>query len=272
MNLNESINILPTLIHKLAIRFPPFRRLVAERFRNDPNLMPGSIKPFLLLGLIRKLPCPPNRTLVFVIDAVDQCGDAFTRPGILRALTLAAAHAPWLKIIITSRPEVDIRHFFDSLVGSSHTRYDLATDKEALSDLQSLALSRFMSVESKQSVPRGWPDMSLFDQVISRAAGLFIFIETITRALAQCKSPPNEYLKAMLKDLEGTGLTSLYGLYSSILKTQIVHSAAEFRRMIGVILVAAPHRPLRDETIAELAGVSPDLVTIWVTDLDPLLY
>ena len=271
-NLNDPRNILPTLIYKLAIIFPPFRRLVAEHLRDNPNLIPGSMKPFLLLGLIRKLPCPPKRTLVFVIDALDECGDAFTRPGILRALTLAAAHAPWLKIIITSRPEVDIRHFFDSLVGSSHTQCDLATDKEALSDLQIFASIRFELVESRQSLPRGWPDSSLLGQVTSRATGLFIFIETITRAIAQCKPLPNEYLTAMLTDLEGTGLTSLYGLYSSILKAQIVHSIAGFRQMIGVVLLTAPHRPLRDETIAELAGVNPDLVTMWVTDLDPLLY
>ena len=271
-NLNEPKNILPTLIHKLAIVFPPFRRLVAEHLRDNPNLMPGSMKPFLLLGLIRKVPCPPKRTLVFVIDAINECGDAFTRPGILRALTLATVHAPWLKVIITSRPEVDIRHVFDTLVGSSPIRYDLAADNEAPSDLRSFALIRFGLVESEQSPSRGWPDSSLFHQVISRAAGLFIFIETIARALARCNLPRDEYLKATLTNSEGTGLIFLYGLYSSILKARIVHSIAEFRRMIGVILAAAPLCLLPDETVAELAGVSPDLVTIWVTDLDPLLY
>ena len=270
--LNEPGNILPTLIHKLAILFPPFRRLIAECLRDNPNLIPGSMKPFLLLALISKLPCAPKRNLVFVIDGLDECGDSHTRPGILRALTCAAADSPWLKIIITSRPEVDIHHFFDSLAGSSHKRCDLAADKEASSDLRTFASMRFELVESKQSLSRGWPDSSLFSQVISQAGGLFIFIEAITRALAQCKPPPNEYLRATLKDLTSTGMTSLYGLYSSILKAQIVHSTAEFRRMIGVILLAAPHRPLRDETVAVLAAVSLDLVKVWVTDLDPLLY
>ena len=270
--LNEPGNILPTLIYKLAMLFPPFRRLVAERLRDNPNLIPGSMKPFFLLGLISKLPCPPKRTLVFVIDALDQCGDFHTRQGILSALTRAAAHVPWLKIIITSRPEVDLHHFFDSLVGSSHKRYDLAADREAPSDLRTFASMRFELVGSMQSLSRGWPDSSLFGQVVSRAGGLFVFIEIITRALAQCNTPPNEYLKATLKNLAGTGLTSLYGLYSSILKAQIVHSTTEFQRMIRVILLAAPHRPLRDETIAELAAVSLDLVRMWVTDLDLLLY
>ena len=270
--LNEPGNILPTLIYKLAMIFPPFRRLVAERLRENPNLIPGSMKPLLLLGLICNLPWAPKRTLVFVIDAIDECGDSHTRPGILRALTRAVAHAPWLNLIITSRPEVDIHHFFDSLVGSLHKRFDLATDKEAPSDLRTFASMRFELVGSKRSLSHGWPDSSLLSQVVSRAGGLFIFIEAITRALAQCNPHPNEYLRATLKDLVGTGLTSLYGLYSSILKAQIVHSTPEFQRMIRVILLTAPHRPLRDETIAELAAVSLDLVRMWVTDLDSILY
>ena len=270
-SLSEPRNILPTLIYKLAIIFPPFRRVLAECLRNHPNLTPGSMNSTLLLELIRNLPRPPKRVLVFVIDAFDECGDSRSRPGILKALTNAAADAPWLKIIVTSRPEIDIHRSFDTLVGSSHERYDLATDKEAISDLQIFAQMRFGSVASMRFLPSPWPERSLFDGVISRAADLFIFIETIALALEQCRDP-TEYLKVTLEDSAGTGLTSLYGLYSSILKARRVHSNAEFQRMLGVLLTAAPHRPLCEETIAELAGVRVGLVRIWVADLGSLLY
>src|SRR6266404_3836971 len=169
-NLSEPRNILPTLIHKLAGTFPPFRSVVAERLRNDPHLTSGSMKYYLLLELLRKLPRPPQRTLVFVIDAVDECGDPLSRPGILRALTDAAAHAPWLKIIITSRPEGDIQRSFDYLVESSHERYDLAADEGATDDLRVFAQIRFGTVASKRFLPSPWPERSLFDRAISRAA------------------------------------------------------------------------------------------------------
>ena len=267
-SLSEPRNILPTLIHKLAIIFPRFRRLVAERLRNDPNLTPGSMDHSLLLELIHKLPRPPKRTLIFVIDAFDECGNHQSRPGILNALIGAATDAPWLKIIIISRPEGDIHRSFDAL-GPSHERYDLAADNEATADLRIFARVRFERVASKRCLPSSWPEQSLFDRVISRAAGLFIFIETIARALEQCEDP-TEYLKGTLED--SVGLTPLYGLYSSILKAQVVHSTAQFRRMIGVLLAAAPHRPLCEETLAELAGVRLDLVKMWVADLGSLLY
>src|SRR5258706_7204856 len=124
-NLGEPINILPSFIHKLAIIFPPFRTIVAKHLRDDPNLTPESMQGSLFLDFIRSLPRHPEHTLVFVVDALDECGDAQSRPRILKVLTNAAAHASWLKIIFTSRTEVDIQHLFGILTESSYVPYEL---------------------------------------------------------------------------------------------------------------------------------------------------
>jgi hypothetical protein len=270
-NLSEPINILPTFIHKLAILFPPFRTIVAKHLRDDPNLTPESMEGSLFLDFIRSLPRQPEHTLVFVIDALDECGDAQSRPRLLEVLTNAAAQAPWLKIIVTSRTEVDIQHFFDTLTQSSYLRYDLATDQDASADLRTFARSQFDLVASHWNLPTPWPEESDFNKVISRANGLFIFVKTLVLALKHCKDP-EESLKAALQDSAGTGLESLYELYSSILKAQIVHNNAEFQRMVGVLLTTSPYRALCDETIAELAGVKLYLVKTWVDALSSLLY
>ena len=271
-DLNNPRNILPTFITKLAGIFPAFRRIVAERLRNDPNLTPQSMKPFIFLDFIRNLPRRPERTLVFVIDALDECGDDRSRPSLLRVLTDAAAQAQWLRIIITSRPEADIQRFFDTPdTRTSHMRYDLAADDEASSDLRVFAQDRFGWVAFKQHLKSPWPEQSLFDGVISRAAGLFIFVKTISLVLEHCEDP-TAVLKDTLQGPSGTGLTSLYGLYSSILRARIVHSDDKFRRMVGVLLATAPYSLLHDETIATLAGVEARLVERWVDDLSSLLY
>ena len=116
-----------------------------------------------------------------------------------------------------------------------------------------------------------WPEESDFNKVISRANGLFIFIKTLVLALEYCKDP-EETLKGALQDSAGTGLESLYELYSNILKTQIVPNNAEFQRMIGTLLAASPYRALCDETIAELAGAKANLVKAWVDALNSLFY
>src|SRR5258706_1491734 len=135
-NLSEPINILLTFIHKLAILFPPFRTIVAKHLHDDPSLTSESMEGSLFLNFIRSLPRQPEHTLVFVIDALDECGDAQSRKCLLEVLTNAAAQAPWLKIIVTSRTEVDIQEFFDTLTQSSHLRYDLATHQDAGADLR----------------------------------------------------------------------------------------------------------------------------------------
>jgi len=270
-NLSEPSNILPTLIHNLATVFPPFRSLIAECLRKDPNLTQESMKHILFPELIRKLSRLPKRTLTLVVDALDECGSTQSRRDILNALTDAAAHVPWLKVIITSKPEVDIQRFFDSPTQLSHLRYDLTADKETTSDLRAFAEDRFSRVASMRCLRSPWPEPLLFDGVISRAAGLFIFIKTLALALERCYDP-TELLEATLQDSAGPGLTSLYRLYSSIVGARKVHSNAEFRRVIGVLLITGPYRPLCDETIAELAGVRDDLVKMWVEELGSLLY
>ena len=101
--------------------------------------------------------------------------------------------------------------------------------------------------------------------------GLFIFIKTLVLALGLFEDP-KESLKEALEDSTGTGLESLYELYSSILRAQRVHKKAEFERVIGVLLTSAPYCALSDETIAELAEVELYLVKRWVDALGSLLY
>ena len=270
-NLSEPINILPTFIHELAIHFPPFRAVVAKHLRDDPKLTPESLKGSLFLDFIRSLPSHPEHTLVFVIDALDECGDARSRTRLLKVLINAAAQASWLKIIITSRTEVDIQHFFDTLTQSSYIPFDLATDRDAGADLRAFARSQFDLVATRWHLDAPWPEDSHFNKVISRSNGLFIYVKTLVLSLERY-ADPEESLKDALQDSAGTGLEALYTLYSNILKAQIVHKQAEFQRMIGVLLTTSPYRALCDETIAELAGVKPYLVKTWVDALSSLLY
>ena len=268
--LSKPINILPTFIYKLAIIFPPFRTIIAKHLRDHSNLTPETMKGTLFLDLIRSLPHHPEHSLVFVIDALDECGDSQSRPRLLEVLTNAAAQAPWLKIIVTSRPEVDIQHFFNTLTQSSYSS-DLATDQDASADLQTFARREFGLVASVWHLGTQWPKESDFSRVISRANGLFIFIKTLVLALNHSEDP-EDGLKAALQESSRTGLESLYALYSSILKAQTVYKNAKFQRVVGVLLTTSQYRALCDETIAELAEVKPNLVKKWVDALSSLLY
>jgi len=263
-NSSEPRNILPTLIYQLANSSPPFRSIVTEHLTKNPHMTPQSMEGTLFLEFIRSIPCHSNPdTLVVVIDALDECGNTRSRAGILKVLIDAAAQAPWLKIIITSRPEVDI-------TGSLGTaaKCDLGKDQEATADLRSFTQHELNLVAERWSLPTPWPAEPLLNRVILRANGLFIFIQTLVLTLKKCEDP-EEYLKEALQGSASAGSESLYSLYSSIVEA---HSEiGGFWRMIAVI-TTAQYRPLRKEPIAELAGVKPFLVETLVNDLSSLLY
>ena len=229
------------------------------------------MKHTLFLELIRKPSRPPIGTLTLVIDTLDECGSTQSCRDILNALTSAAAHISWLKVIITSRPKVDIQRFFDGPTQLPYLQYNLTADKDATSDLRVFAEKRFSEVAEIRCLESRWPEPLLFDKVISRAAGLFIFIKTLASALEDCYDH-TELLRVTLQDSAEPGLTSLHNLYSSIVGARKVHSNAEFRQVIGILLVMGPYCPLCNKTIAELAGVRDDLVKQWIDELSSLLY
>jgi len=268
-NSSEPRNILPTLIYKLAEISPTFRKVVAERLRSKPNLIAESMTDTHFLDFIRSMLSQPNEPpCAFVIDALDECGNNRSRQDVLKALTDAAALAPWLRIIITSRPEADIERFFRGLPGTLYSSYDLTADQKASDDLRTFARSQFALVASHCRIRTAWPEESDFNELISRANGLFIFIKTLTLALEECEDA-EESLKEALQGSAGTGLESLYGLYSSILKA---HSKiGGIWRMI-VVIVTAQYHPLCEEPIAKLTGVKLNLIEKWVDALSSLLY
>jgi hypothetical protein len=61
--LSDPRNILPTLIHNLAVIFSPFRRAVAGRLHKDPDVTPESIQHTVFLDSIRALPRHPKKHL-----------------------------------------------------------------------------------------------------------------------------------------------------------------------------------------------------------------
>ena len=176
------------------------------------------MKDTLFLDFICSLPHHPNEhSLIFVIDTLDECDNTQSRRDVLKSLTNAATLAPWLKIVITSRLEADIKCFFNGPAGLSHLSYDLAIDLKASDDLRTFAQSQFDSVAKHWHLSTPWPNEADFNRIISCANGLFIFIKTLVLALKKCKDP-EESLKEALQGSVGTGMESLYRLYLSILR------------------------------------------------------
>jgi hypothetical protein len=79
--------VLPTLLYKLACMWSPYRDLVVQALRADPNLNPDWTGCRLLLEHLYLLQDNPETALVLVIDALDESGDPRTRAPLLMYLS-----------------------------------------------------------------------------------------------------------------------------------------------------------------------------------------
>jgi hypothetical protein len=264
--------VLPTLIFELAGMWQPYRKLVINKLRGDPQLSVESASDTLFLQLLKDLQNPPKDPLVLVLDALDECGDTRARPKLLRILFDASSQHSWLKIIVTSRPERDIETFFQKLDNSSlNQSHDLASDEEVQGDIRLFAKSRFSEIAAECDLGENWPDHNLLGKIVTCASGLFIYVETLWRLVKDDLNPEKLLIEA-INDTSGDAMGDLYKLYSTAIESRIGKDKETFRRAIGVVIAVASYRPLCDETVAKLAGVDPQTVRTWVNRLNSLLY
>ena len=266
--LRDPKNILPTLISKLAETWTPYRILVAKVLQDDPHLNSKSTDGELLLKSLQALKTSPPRTLVLVIDALDECGDDTTRKDILKSLFEACSQVSWLKIFITSRPEHDIRSFFEARVCPGQ---DLSRDDQNDKDIRHFTQERMLSLAKSRKRQPGWPGQARLSRIIQRSHGLFIYVETIYRFLKPLKNA-DEKLDLLLGEKEQDANSELHKLYLAALKSQVGEETEEFCRVARAIIAVATYRPLGDEPLASLMDKDLFTVQAWVDALGWVFY
>lgn len=270
--LREPKYTLSTLVYDLAKNWRPYRKLVIEELRNDKMLGPDRAGQALLSQLLERLREVSLDPLVVVIDALDECGDPRARVLILEILLEMCSQLPSLKVVVTSRPEREIEAFFVNINATDiYLSQDLGKDEQAQEDIQLFARYRFDSVAEECDLPKDWPGKDILDQVVKRARGLFIYVDTIWRYIKD-EGDPEKPLLDVINNSSGDHLDGLYELYSSVIESRVGRDKESFRRAIGFVIVASSYRPLCDETIAAFAGLQTRVVRTWVDRLNSLVY
>jgi NACHT domain len=264
-DLRESKRVLSTLIAKLVQMWGPFRKLVAKTLVDEPQIDAQSTSGELLLNPLKALKKHPPHPLILVIDALDECQSTGRIP-LLKSLTKACSSVHWLKIVVISRPERDIKSFFNEhqIIGR-----DLADDESASKDIRIFTKDRMALVASQQDLAPDWPGKECVDKIVERADGLFQFVETLYHLV---NVPEPEPLLGRVLGGESQGAnTTLHDLYSMVITTRISKPTQLFHSILRAIVAVSAHRPLCDETLAQLLGIEPRVVRSWVNELSSLL-
>ncbi|KIM29654.1 hypothetical protein M408DRAFT_105479, partial [Serendipita vermifera MAFF 305830] len=268
---SETKSVLPTLIYRLAGTYGPYRNRVAQVLGDDRQLTPQLASGELFLSSLQSLKAHPPRTFVLVIDALDECGDPDTRRQLLGHLLKACRQNKWLKAVVISRPEHDIRSFFNT---NDIFGRELGQDDNSRTDIRYFTEVRMKMVADKRQVsqdPEAWVGERRLDRIVNRSGGLFIFVETLSQYLMRCRNPKPP-LDRVLEGSSEEASIELHKLYLAAIESRVNAEEAESRLISRAVIGVAPHYALCDESIAEFTGLEIDIVNSWVDDLSSLVY
>ncbi|KAJ8133537.1 hypothetical protein O1611_g93 [Lasiodiplodia mahajangana] len=266
-----------TIAAQLAAKIPRVAQQIQTALDNDPNIcskaLPEQFKQ-LLLNTLTYVHGP--RTLVVVIDALDECDKDVDIRGIIHLLSQARTmpHVR-LRTLLTSRPELPIRLGFRKAQGGYQDLVLHEMPQEIVThDLQvffKIELTRIHEEYNDSGfedvrLPRDWPNQHI-DTLVDRAYPLFIIAATICRFVGLSGFNPDAQLKELL-DYDAIGHTSdqLKSIYLPVLN-QIISKQTkvnkqrlleEFRDIIGTMVLLS--EPLSARALSGILQISLSVI------------
>jgi hypothetical protein len=247
--LRNPMLVLLKIAMNLADAFPAFAKVVAAALSNDHNLTEiDAIRPQftgLIKGPLTQLPKCDRDPFVIVVDALDELETADGRRQLIAIFYEMSGLAPWLKIILTSRPDPDFGHFFNQPMHSYHD-LDLNTCN-SFSDILTATRAHMQDIAERKHLGSDWPGEAKICAFAERAMPLFIWV-VVAASFVDGGTRPNVCLDHVLKDDSPGGD---YQQLDSLYTTAIVNffgdaedNAEDFRDIIGMIVVVSLHTPL----------------------------
>jgi hypothetical protein len=180
--------------------------------------------------------------VVIVIDALDESGNIETRAPLLRALcTIVTALPPYIKVILTSRDEQDIRNALADIDDGRSINDAAGTSDDILAFIRTEMSSLR---KTQRRLGQDWPGLDTEQKLTQLASGLFIW------ASVACKFISDGDAKAQLSMLlrnvatSGTSLGKLDQLYLHIV--QQAYATKTGRSLDALCYVVGPILLLKD--------------------------
>lgn len=261
---NDPANVIRTLAYQLSSTYPSVREVIATVL--DVSTRICSASPRLQFQRLLVEPLTTgfqgwDTTILLVLDALDECGTAKSREALLEILAEQTSLLPsYIRILITSRPEHDIRSAFEAQEHIlTHELNIMADDNEA--DIAAYLDYRMMRIQKKSlllMLGTRWPSVEDMQQLTARASGLFVWASTAAEFIAGYN--PRKRMDSLLRgDTITSAENALDALYRTALESVDFWDdedfVSDFRAVIGLTLAA--RQPLSSASIDVLLCSSP---------------
>jgi len=252
-DISHSRMFFTTIAAQLAISLPVLRASISDAIDNNADIFQQGLREQWNQLILNPLKSAPTQSiqLVVVIDALDECDSMQDIQLILQLIAEAKdLDTVRIKIFLTSRPEIPIFDGFCQLSGEAYQDFilhniPLDTVNE---DISTFFRQKLSPLKAKHGLGTPWPDELVIEQLVERAAGLFIYAATTPRFIQGGIYGPEEQLSLILSTAKSSrsATAHLDGIYTTLLQ----HSAfgkcddqepeqlvRRFRQVVGSIVV-----------------------------------
>ncbi|QRV88163.1 WD40 repeat protein [Ceratobasidium sp. AG-Ba] len=280
-DLRDARCLLNTIVYGLAMRHKGYKQAVAKAIQEDPQICSTHIQRRYLSLIERPLQGIDNdkevKELIIVLDALDETTKDEHRSSLLACLRNICDLAPWLKIIITSRPDKDIEDAFkreDKLIA----RRDIAAEN-ATEDIHTFVQWRMTGI-AKAKHRSMWPEDKI-QNLVTCANGLFVWAETACKFIeAGFRADARLEQVLQMRHLTGevnpfVGLDELYKTsIGAVLKDDGEDNKTIVRLCIGAIVVTSTRTPLPIRDLEKLLStqIEPGILRTIVKSLSSVIY
>ncbi|CAG2000199.1 unnamed protein product [Fusarium graminearum] len=287
----------PTIAAQLVDRLPSLAPHIQDAIEADPFIGEKAVdKQFenLIRLPLTKLSSnfQPLRTMVVVIDALDECDCDRNQNQDIQAIVsllpkVRQVASVRLKFFVTSRPEIPVyveferiresyKDFILHLVDERTIEHDITA--YLYSELAKIRVDYNIHPSGGRPLPETWPSPMEVSGLVEMAIPLFIFAATACQLIQNRKhGDPEENLDKILKRTSGTQTSKLNELYLFVLE-QLLDDPTDpgekppedFQKVVGTIVILAD--PLSATCLGQILNVSEKRIRHMVGLLPSVLY
>ncbi|KAF8868267.1 hypothetical protein BD779DRAFT_1419544, partial [Infundibulicybe gibba] len=143
----------------------------------------AQLEKLIVQPLLKLVPTPTS--VVVAIDGLDECDGDSIQGEIARLILGLERYSLPLLFLISSRPELEIRHVFESSPSSSLARLPLDKTLHPDRDIRHFLVSEFKRMYGEMGMPPvsqpPWPSTQDIEELIRKSSGHFIYAATVIR-------------------------------------------------------------------------------------------
>jgi hypothetical protein len=227
----DARRVVCSIAFQLAIRLPDYRKLlltlpeISELDRKEAS----ELFDYLLSNPLKSVISGGRERYLIVIDALDEAGESGRNP-LVEMLARNAHHLPaWLGIIVTSRPEFDVKTPLQAL-----NPFPLDTKSEFNRiDIRDYLLSKLASqLQNRQNAEK------LIEQILEKSEGVFLYVERF------CDDIQQGYFSLDNPDQFPQGLGGIFAQYFHRQFPDLEKFRKEIRPALRAILAAREPLPI----------------------------